>query len=73
MYVDDFLMAGSLEKLTIGSDLLTNKAKLDLEVVHPVDKCLGCNHHITDDVIDGHPVKRIEFDMTSFMEQCVAS
>ena len=46
VYVDDFVMAGTPEKLKVGLDLITTRAKLDLEAAHPVDKCLGCNHHI---------------------------
>ena len=47
------------------------RKRIDMEEPHPIGKCLGCNHVITNGVVGGHPVRRIVYDMQGFMSQCV--
>eukprot|EP00972_Heterocapsa_arctica_P015628 2300541-Heterocapsa_arctica.AAC.1 len=39
----------------------------------PVSKCLGCERIIQDIIVNGKPVREMEYNTRPFMEQCVDS
>ncbi len=38
-----------------------------------VGKCLGCQHNVYEHQIDGQQVRVMEYDVCSFMKQCVTA
>ena len=70
-YVDDFKMAGPSANFAKGWSLIRQKIKIDEP--HAVTKCLGCEHLVRDTNVGGVSVKRMEFSMRPFFEQCVDS
>ena len=70
IYVDDFKLAGRVGNLKVGWNLL--RTKLGIEPETPLGHYLGCDQRMMEAKLgDGTRVKRIIYDMRSFMEQCV--
>ena len=72
VYVDDSKMSGPAENLAKGWALIADGVEMgDLE---PAGLYLGCKHKIYNAVSPntGKPVKVMEYDMSEFLEDCVA-
>ena len=69
VYVDDFKMSGPTKNLPEGWKLL--RSGIDMDDPYPLDRCLGCIHHIRAGMINQKPVQIIEYDVCDFMQQCV--
>ena len=70
IYVDDFKLAGPTDNLKAGWNLL--RTKLGIEPETAPGHYLGCDQRMVEAKLgDGTRVKRIIYDMKSFMEQCV--
>ena len=69
VYVDDFKMSGPTNNLPEGWKLL--RSGIDMDDPYPLDRCLGCIHHIRAGMINQKPVQIIEYDVCDFMQQCV--
>eukprot|EP00972_Heterocapsa_arctica_P029195 4293310-Heterocapsa_arctica.AAC.1 len=61
-------MAGPKENLSKGWQLIRQGIKTDEP--KPVSKCLGCERIVRDTVVNGKPVRDMEYNMRPFMEQC---
>ena len=71
VYVGDFKMSGPTASLAKGWKII--REGLLLEDPTPVDRCLGCHHHETTGTVNGKPVKIMQFNVESFMQQCVTA
>ena len=69
VYVDDFKMSGPVKNLDKGWKLL--RSGIDMDDPYPLDRCLGCIHHIRSGVVNHKNVQIIEYDVCDFMQQCV--
>ena len=69
VYVDDFKMSGPAKNLDKGWKLL--RSGIDMDDPYPLDRCLGCIHHIRSGVVNHKNVQIIEYDVCDFMQQCV--
>ena len=74
IYVDYFRMPGPKENLAKAWKLLTTgENALTLDPPKPPDRELGCFHRRFDAVVNGQPVRTIEYDMREFMKSCVTA
>ena len=72
VYVDDFRMAGPVKNLKVAWErLTTGHNALTLDPPKSPDRELGCYHRIFDAVVNGKPVRAMEYDMRDFMRSCV--
>eukprot|EP00971_Amphidinium_carterae_P238554 4735594-Amphidinium_carterae.1 len=70
VYVDDFKMAESKDAVPKMFAKLAEKIKMDAPT--SVDRFLGCHHkYLPDKHVDGHVVRRLEYDMSSFFASAV--
>ena len=59
------------EAMREGWDLVRSGITMDDRTA--VGECLGCLHTVYDHEIDGHKVRVMEYDVCSFMKQCVTA
>ena len=70
-YVDDFKMSGpSSQVAQAWNDI---RKHIDMEDPKPIEKYLGCAHRRSKGNINGKVVSIMDYDMSDFMRQCVAS
>jgi len=75
VYVDDFKMAGLKSNCEAAWDKLrTGEEAITMDDPSDIDAYLGCTHKVeTVKASDGVEIKMVQYDMQSFLEQCVAS
>ena len=71
VYVDDFKMSGPKASMAEGWKRIS--AGLDIDEPGPVDRCLGCHHHVASGTVNGKPVQVMQYRVEQFMEQCVVA
>ena len=71
VYVDDFKMAGPKANVPVGWELM--RRGLRMEDPAPMGLCLGCLHHESTDTLSGVPVRRVSYDMETFLDIAVKS
>ena len=62
-------MAGP--KANIAKGWTAMREGLNMDPPTPVDRCLGCFHHIREGRVNGSKVRSREWDVCDFMSQCV--
>ena len=68
---DDFKLSGPQSGVHECWKLL--KEGLEFSNTGPIDKFLGVNHTIGDDIVEGHKVRRLVYDIRDFTKQCCDS
>ena len=69
VYVDDFKLGGPKSALRPMWARLKKLIHMDEPAL--VGRCLGCEHHEYTAKLDGKDVRSMDYDMSSFMDQCV--
>jgi len=72
IYVDDFKMVGPISP--VAQTWTELQAVIKMTAPEPVTHFLGCAHHMSTVVGPlGQPIRLLQYDMGSFLDQCVSS
>ena len=72
VYVDDFRLSGPKANLAkVWARLRSGTDALTLDDPKPPDRELGCYHRRFETVVNGSPVRAMEYDMREFMRSSV--